>query len=723
MDCGPACLWMIASYYGKQCNYNDLLEKTGFSSSGVSLLALSQTAMQLGFKTMIANVAFDDLKKLDNLPFVCYWRKRHFVVVYKFTKKYVLVADPAYRKIKVSYDAFVEGWQNENFTTTGTVLFLEPTDVFDTLNPSLEKEKGMFGRLLTLTRYLSPYKNGIYQILFSILLVSLIQLMLPVLAQSVIDLGINQLDLHFIAVLLFGQIVLFSGKSVVDIARSWTLMQVGSKVNITLLSEFLSKMLSLPLKFYESRKIGDIMQRVRDNERIKVFLTNSLLSLVFSATVFTMFSVALIYYNLAVFIVFLVGAIAYIGWIFLFLKRRRDIDFKLFDQHASDQNKFIEIFSGIQEIKLHNMEQQKRYDWEAIQVNTFDIGLRGLSINLYQQHGALFINQITNIIITFFSAKAVISGEITLGTMFAIQYIVGQLNGPIADFIGFTHVLQDAKMSLERLNEINTEKEEVDSFREPGTLANKNSDIVFKNVHFSYNRSSSHALKNINCVIPHHKTTAIVGASGGGKSTFLKLLLQLYLPSDGKIYLGGTPLQDLGLKNWRARCGAVMQDGFIFSDTIAANISLCSRDLETLEEPIHSAIKAANLHEFVESLPLGIYTKIGMEGIGLSQGQRQRILIARVIFKNPSLIILDEATNALDTHNENSIMKNMEDFLRDKTVVVVAHRLSTIKHADQILVMKGGSIAEEGTHESLVARKGYYYQLIQNQLEMNYQQP
>ena len=548
------------------------------------------------------------------------------------------------------------------------------------------------------------------------LLGSLLQLVFPFLTQALVDRGVNGKDLGFVTLILIAQLVLFIAQLSVNFIRGWILLHVNTRIDIALISDFLIKLMNMPLHFFDTKKIGDLMQRIEDHSRIKSFLMGNSLGFIFSLANFVVFSVVLGYYNLLVLGVFLLGNTLYILWVAFFLKYRRELDFKRFNQSATERNKMIQLIQGMQDIKLNNCERQKRWEWERVQMRLFRISMRGLKIGQFQQSGSVFFSQTTNILITFIAARNVIMGNMTLGMMMSLTYIIGQLSAPINDFISFIQAVQDAKLSLERLNEIHSQPDEDTDIKDKATALPADKTIRVEHVTFSYDGAErNYALDDVSLEIPESRVTAIVGESGSGKTTLIKLLQGFYLPSHGSIKIGGTDLCDINPHYWRSITGSVMQESFIFSDTIAHNIALDTDRLEM--DRVHRAAIMANADGFVRKMPMGYYTRIGMEGSGLSQGQRQRILIARAIYKNPEYIFFDEATNALDTTNEAEIMNNLNAFYHGRTVVVAAHRLSTVKNADQILVMRQGRIVERGTHKELVAKNGYYYNLLKNQLE------
>ncbi len=715
MDCGPTCLRMIAKYYGRKYSLETLRKQSGISREGVSLLGISEAAENIGFRTIGAKLTPDQLFKEAPMPCIVYWNQMHFVVVYKVRKDKVYISDPAAGKVTYTKQEFLKCWLNHKADTqhNGIALLFYTTPKFFE-QKSEEKDRLDFVRLL---EYLKPYKHLLGQLALGLGVGSLLQLIFPFLTQSVVDIGINTQDLNFIYIILIAQIMLFVGRTGVEFIRSWILLHISTRINISILSDFLIKLMKLPMPYFDAKMTGDIMQRMEDHVRIQNFLTSQTLGTLFSFVNLLVFAVVLAYYNMLIFTVFLISSILYIVWVLLFLKKRAELDHKRFGISSGDQSNVIQLIQGMQEIKLTNSEKQMRWGWERFQARLFHYQVNNLSLNQFQQAGAFFINEGKNIGITFLAAIAVVNGQLTLGAMMAIQYIIGQLNSPIQQIIGFVQSTQDAHLSLERLNEIHKQEDE-----EPEEkfflyeLPNRKN-IEITNLSFRYpGAGSDPVLKDIDLHIPEGKTTAIVGMSGSGKTTLLKLLLKFYPLDSGEIRVGNTNLDTISHRIWRRNCGVVMQDGFIFSDNIARNIAVGEEEpnLEKLEH----AVKVANIYEFIESLPLGFSTKIGSEGNGISQGQRQRILIARAVYKNPEFIFFDEATNALDANNEKVIMQNLQEFFKKRTVVVVAHRLSTVKSADNIVVLDKGGIIEQGTHQELAYAEGAYFELVRNQLEL-----
>lgn len=715
MDCGPTCLRMIAQYYGKHFLPELLRERSFITREGVSLLGISDAAESIGMRSMGVQLTFEQLKKEAPLPCIVHWDQEHFVVVYQFKKNKVYVADPEFDRLEYSEKEFKKHWLAtvKKGEEKGIGLLLQPTPDFYK-EPDEEISRTGFKFIFN---YLKPYRKLVLQLLLGFFIGSIIQLILPFLTQSVVDIGINNQDIQFIYLVLIAQLVLFISRMSVDFVRSWILLHISTRINISIISDFLIKLMKLPLGFFDSKMIGDILQRIEDHGRIERFLTAQSIGILFSMFSLLVFAIVLAIYSLKIFLVFIVGAILYFIWVYLFMKRRRELDFKRFKKLSENQSKLIQIINGMQEIKLNNYEKEKRWEWERVQAGLFKVSVKGLALEQYQDAGSVFINETKNIIIIILSATAVISGDLTLGMMLAIQYIIGQLNSPLKQLINFMHHAQDAKISLERLAEIHDKKDEEQL--SVSTLKELPSDksISISNLVFQYEGPRSpKVLNNINLLIPENKTTAIVGTSGSGKTTLIKLLLGFYPPVQGEIKIGSSRLANYSPKLWRENCGVVMQDGFIFSDSILKNIVVGNAGVD--QKQLRHAVKMSNIQDFVEALPLSYNTKIGQEGVGLSQGQKQRILIARAIYKNPFYLFFDEATNALDANNEKLIMENMNEFSKGKTVVVVAHRLSTVKNADQIVVLEKGEMVEQGKHEELIQKKGKYYELVKNQLEL-----
>ncbi|WNB18525.1 peptidase domain-containing ABC transporter [Marivirga arenosa] len=745
MDCGPTCLRMVSAFYGNEYTLDYLRSISHITKNGVSFLGLSEAAEKIGFRTLVGKISYEQLKEEVPLPCILHWNQDHFVVLYDvkeknaFRKKDKLViGDPGHDLVEVDAETFKKCWISTE-DGKGVALLMETTPEFysynqDNSGASKSKDVSSIGFLL---QYLRPYKSYFFQIFLGMILSSFISMCFPFLTQSLVDFGINKQNVDFVYLVLISQLSLFLGGVFVNLIRNWILLHVSTRISITIISNFLIKLMKLPINFFESKNIGDITQRISDHHRIESFLTGSTLSTLFSIINLIIFSIVLGIYDLRFLLIFFIGSAISVGWIFLFLKKRRDIDYNRFQRGRENQNSIYEIITGMQEIKLYNSQKSRRWEWERIQSKLFKINIKSLALEQYQEIGSTFFTQLKNISISFMAAILVINGQITLGVMLSISYIIGQMNGPLNQLIQFVRTIQDAKISLERLGEIHNKQNEEKSddtqsadlneesfghslnqvFFAKGLNSQFKSGISLDNVSFRYgSEKSSMVLKNLNLHIPKGKVTAIVGESGSGKTTLLKLLLKFYTPTEGNISVDGSNLNDISAKLWRNQCGTVMQDGYIFSDSIARNIALDGKNID--EVKLMNAVHVANAHEYISQLPLGFTTRIGNTGSGLSGGQKQRIFIARAVYKEPNYMFFDEATSALDSNNESIIMENLDEFYKGRTVLVIAHRLSTVKKADQIIVMKQGEIVEQGTHISLVNQGGYYYELVKNQLEL-----
>jgi ATP-binding cassette, subfamily B, bacterial len=751
MDCGPTCLRMIAAYYGIDYSLDFLRANSFITKMGVSLQGISEAAEKIGFRTLKVKISYEQLLEEAPLPCILHWNQEHFVVLYDIRKPFwsflpwvksedkFIVADPAHDLVIVDKAIFLKCWANEG-QSKGIALIIEPTPEFYQQKEDETVKKTGFSFLFN---YLLPYKKYISQVFLGMVFGSVLSMIFPFLTQALVDFGIHRHNVSFIHLILISQLLLFIGGTAVDMIRHWILLHVGSRVSVTIISAFLIKLMKLPISFFETKNIGDITQRIQDHYRIETFLTGATLNTFFSIINLIIFSIVLGFYSTTLLGIFMVGSTLSILWISIFLKQRKDLDYNRFQRMRENQNSVYELITGMQEIKLNNCEKARRWDWERIQAKLFKINIKSLALEQYQEMGSTFFTQLKNILISYVAATQVIDNKISLGVMLSISYIIGQMNGPLSQLMAFMRSIQDAKISLERLGEIhNKPNEELDEEHSFGKLnevldddivtiedheddslilshlnEKRSRGLILKNTSFRYGGPHTPLiLKNLNMIIPEGKVTAIVGTSGSGKTTLLKLLLKFYGLAEGDIFVNGSNLLDISAKGWRNECGTVMQDGYIFSDTIARNIAVDGQKID--EERLLEAVRVANLQDYLKKLPLGFATKIGNSGAGLSGGQRQRIFIARAVYKNPKYIFFDEATSALDANNERVIMENLDKFFEGRTVVVIAHRLSTVKNADQIIVLENGEIKEVGNHKSLTAKRGHYFELVKNQLEL-----
>lgn len=712
MDCGPFCLLYLSEFFGRTFDIELLRNECGSSSGGVSMLALNQAATKLGYETHALKSDYETLTDTISLPCIAFVDGDHFIVILKIGKNHIKVYDPAIGICKITKKEFSQRWLLlEN--SFGYVLTCTPLPNFYAYGATSLKKRE---RLLGTVKNLSQYKGLIAKIIIGLFLGSILQLLFPILTQQIVDIGINGKDTNILLLILIGQIVLVISGIIVDFIEGWIVLFVGARINIKLVYEFLCKLIKLPICFFDARQSGDIFQRISDQQRIEHFLMETLLEIILAVLNFIIFSIVVYMYSSTIFFIILIGNVLYLFWITIFLKKRRRLDYNLFANLTDTQDCIIELVRGMQEIKLCNCYETKMLNWLNVQKKLYTTRVENLKLGQLQSVGTTFVSEISNAVVLFVSASYVISGNITLGTMLAIQYIVGQMSSPIHKSVALIHEIQDAKIAMERLDTINQSKVEnrLVSHKKQTSFQKNKSDILFENVSFSYNKDDGEILKNINLNIERGKVTAIVGLSGSGKTTLLKLILGFYQPTNGRIIVNGYDLSTIDIDQWRTQCGVVMQDGYVFSDSIAANIA--PKETHIDNKKLSEVLKITNLDSFIESLPLKSKTKVGTNGHGLSIGQRQRLLIARALYKNPDILLLDEATNSLDTKNESQIWDRMSDIFRNKTVLVIAHRLSTIKFADKIVVLDKGMVKEIGTHQELLNIQGYYFDLVNSQL-------
>jgi ATP-binding cassette subfamily B protein len=705
---------MVAKYHGQNFSRESLREKTGVTKQGVTMAGIADAAEDIEMRTLGMRVNLESLVNEVPTPFIIPWRQKHFVVVYKTSKSKVFVADPAQGLLEYSHKSFLDAWTTSS-DSIGFVLILEPNANFQNQKSTVIPKVG-FSFLYS---YLKPFKKLGYQLLIGLVIGTIIQFLTPFLMQSIVDTGVNNQNIPFIYLILIAQLALFVSQTLVQVFREWLLIHITNRLHIKLISDFLYKMLRLPLNYFETRNTGEHLQRIQDHNRIQNFISSSSFSMIYSIVIFVVFSGVLAFYDLIIFGFFLFGAILYVSWTLFFLKKRADLDFKRFDESSQSQTSLIQIINGVKEIKINNSQRKNRWKWEQIQISIFKTSVSSLALEQYQSIGSGFINQLKNILITFLSATAVVKGDITLGIMLSIQYIVGQLNAPLANFISFVQTWQDAKISLERLMQVHSKENEDEAKDNKLKQLPKCKDIVIDNLYFRYGgKSTPFVLNDISCVIPAGQTTAIVGSSGSGKTTLIKLLLKFHEPSNGSISINNDSLKAINNDYWRSHCGAVLQDTFIFNETIAGNIAESEQNELLDRERLKQAAHISNIAEFIDKLPNKYNTELGTSGVRLSGGQEQRIMIARAVYKDPFFVFFDEATSALDANNEKVIMENLSSFIKNRTCVIVAHRLSTVKNADNIIVLENGMIVEEGNHKDLSAKKGKYFELVKNQLEL-----
>ena len=717
-DCGAACLQIISKYYGKFFSLDELREISGVTKEGISVYDLCESAEAIGLKALPVKTDFRKLKDDIPLPCIAHWRNSHFIVVYKVKDNKVYVSDPAIGLVTYDRREFFNGWlekASEKKFRKGIVVALEPTDVFNEIKPSGQSPSFIY-ILNYLLSHLSPYKSQSIQLILTMVVITLLQIAFPIITQSIVDIGISSKDMSFISVLLVANVILIISTSIGTWIRQSINMHIASRVKVSLLSNYISKLLKLPVNFFENKLVGDILQRSLDYERLQSFIMNSAFAIILALLNILVFGVILFIYKPSLFFIFLFGSVLYVIWTLLFWNIRKKMDIQYFSLQAKNNSHWIEILTNINEIKNNNYEKGKRWKWEKLQVKLYDVGIKLLNVNQAESLGSNLITTLKDVSLTFYSAYLVIQGEITLGMLIAIQYILGNLRNPLAEVINFIKSYQIAYISFIRMNEVNQVPEEQDIEVLNNIVFPSNKSLVLKNIFFRYSNSSPYVLNNISLIIPEGKITSIVGESGSGKSTLLKILMRLYTQSSGEFLIGETNVNNVSLKLWRDKIGVVNQDGDVFKDSIKNNIVLGS---EFDNEAFHKAVVSSNILKDIEKLPKGFNTVMGENGRGLSQGQKQRVMIARALYKNPEYLFFDEATNALDSINESKVVSNLGKEYEGKTAIIVAHRLSTIKNADQIVVMKDGKIAEIGKHEDLIKNNGAYFQIFTNQLGLN----
>lgn len=718
MDCGPTCLRIIAKHYGKTIRTQTLRKLAETNKIGTSLSSISAAAERIGFKTMGVKIGLEKLKNEAPLPCIIFWNQNHYVILYRIDNARYYISDPAHGLLQYNQDDFIKNWVGNANDDKGIVLLIQPTPKLEETDfESDDKSSSKKFGASYLLHYLNQYRPFILQLLFGVIAGSILQLIFPFLTQGIVDVGIKNQDFSLVTLILFAQILLFVGRTFIETIRSWILLHLSTRITISIVSDFFIKLMNLPISYFDSTQTGEIFQRINDHSRLEKLMTSSTLNVIFSFFSLLLLGGVLAFYSIPIFSVFASGTILYFGWVIFFLKKRKDLDYIRFSRVSQEHSKTLELINGMQEIKLHNAERQMRWGWENLQIKLFRISVKSLSLEQTQSIGSSFINEMKNILMIFLAAQSVIEGQMTLGMMLSVSYIIGQLNGPVSQLVSFIHSFQDAKISLDRLSEIHEmDDEEEITLNKIFDLKNSE-DIVLKQVSFKYPGTKKNILDSIDLVIPKNKITAIVGVSGSGKTTLMKLLLSTYKPDTGSIYFGNKDFNHISVKSWRDKFGVVMQEGFIFNDTIEANIAIGVEQVD--QERLIESAELANIHEYINGLPLGFNTKIGNEGLGLSTGQKQRILIARAIYKNPDYIFFDEATSALDANNESAIVNKLQSFLKNKTSVIIAHRLSTVRNADQIIVIDEGKIVEMGDHDSLIELSGAYYNLVKNQLDLS----
>lgn len=714
MDCGPACIRMVASAFGKEYPLSYLRTLAHLTREGVSVAGIRDALREIGMESGTFELTLEQLRTRCPLPAILHWEQNHFVVLYDVKRsrwrgrwKYY-VANPAYGKHAFSEESFAHFWLNGE---RGVAVAVDPTQAFYDKKPV--KEKHSFVRFAR--KYVWPFRWEMSQSAFGMLFGILLSLVTPFLTQAMVDDGIGLRDMGLIVSIMMAQIFIFVGTFSMGLISSWVSLYMTTRINIHILSDYLTKLLHLPMTFFETKSVGDYQQRLGDHGRLQSFVTYSTLQTFFSLVSAPFYLAIIGWYSPVILVAYLFLTGLSTAWMTYFFRRRKALDYEQFKISAENQNKQYELMSGITDIKLNAYEDYKLDEWRELQERQYRMSQKTLKLGQIQSTGFTVIGQLRNIFITCWIAAEVVDGNLTLGMMMSISTIIGQVNGPLSQLIGFLQQFQDAKISLERSEEVHLCKDE-DSRLQTAVPAAAPLDIEVRHLTFSYTgRIGQPALEDVSFTIPAGRMTAIVGESGSGKTTLMKLLLKFYAPTGGDILLGGRPLADYTAKSMRQASGIVMQDNFIFSDTVRRNILLGEPEDNAR---LARAVEMACLTDYVEKQPLGLETKVGSEGISVSGGEKQRMMIARAIYKDPQYLMLDEATSSLDAENERRITETLDRHFRGRTRIVIAHRLSTVKNADQIVVLRKGRVVECGTHAELVAQRGYYYELIQNQLEL-----
>ncbi|MEE1298103.1 MAG: peptidase domain-containing ABC transporter [Muribaculaceae bacterium] len=709
-DCGITCIRIIAYFYGVDIPLKFLRSICDISRVGISIRDILSATKKIGFEANAVKVSAEDILKMP-LPAILYWENKHYIVLYKIKNNKFYIADPGRGKLILDNEEFLNSWLYGN--SMGLAIVLAPKEEFYNIDFGI-KDSSESGLFKLAKKSISKHLKRFIAVIVLSIVVMLADMITPLIFQSTIDEGIEGKDINLVWVLCLSQFLIFIGYSLSDNVINIILTKTGLKVSIDMMNEYLSKLISFPISFFDRKVNSDFIQKIEDQNRIKNFLIDFPSSAFLTGINIVVFSAMLIYYNYIIFLILLAATFLGFLWTKTFLQKRENIDYSYFYYSSNNRNNIYELINGMQEIKINNAHNIRIAKWKETQLKINELSFKTVLLKMLVNGGNSVLSRIKDIIITGACATLVIKGNMSVGEMMTISYITGRLSSPFSYILNSLNTMQDATMSYERIDEIiNKPLDNKSKYKEHDNIQS----IIFSNVSFKYPGSySPYVLKDINITIPQGKVTAIVGCSGSGKSTLLKLMLGFYIPQKGDIYAGKYNMSDIDTDNWISRCGVVMQNGFIFSGTILENIALS--DSKPDINRVKYVTNLACINEFIDTLPMGYHTKIGVTGVELSGGQKQRILIARAVYKNPSFIFLDEATNALDAKNERVIVENLNEFYKGRTVVIVAHRLSTVKNADNIIVLEGGRVAETGNHESLIAQRGAYFNLVRNQLEL-----